>query len=62
MGSIGLVKSYSFAPTHAYKVSKAALNMLTAQYAVDFEKRDFTFLAISPGVRSIALALMIQEG
>jgi len=49
LGSIGGSRAYSFSPAHAYKISKAALNMLTAQYAADFAERDFTFLAISPG-------------
>lgn len=50
MGSIALVKNYAFAPTHAYKITKAALNMLNAQYALDFADQGFTFLAVSPGV------------
>jgi NAD(P)-dependent dehydrogenase (short-subunit alcohol dehydrogenase family) len=50
MGSISLAASYVFAQTPAYKVSKAALNMLAAQYALDFEKDGFTVLSISPGV------------
>ncbi|KAH7042847.1 short-chain dehydrogenase-like protein [Macrophomina phaseolina] len=33
----------------AYKISKAALNMLTVQYAQAFEDKDFTFVAIYPG-------------
>lgn len=37
-------------PTYAYKISKAALNMLTVQYALDFADQGFAFLAISPGV------------
>ena len=36
----------------AYKVSKAALNMLTVQYAQLLEKDDFTVVAITPGVKS----------
>lgn len=36
----------------AYKVSKAALNMLTVQYAQLLEKDDFTVVAITPGVNS----------
>lgn len=34
----------------AYKISKAALNMLTVQYAQQYADDGFTFLAISPGV------------
>jgi NAD(P)-dependent dehydrogenase (short-subunit alcohol dehydrogenase family) len=36
--------------TPAYKISKAALNMLTVQYAQQYVDDGFTFLAISPGV------------
>ena len=50
MGSITQVERYTFAPTPAYKITKAALNMLTAQYAQDFAEEGVTFLAISPGV------------
>lgn len=50
LGSIGLVKHFGMAaPTSSYKISKAALNMLTAQYAMELEKDNFTILAISPG-------------
>ncbi|OQE46554.1 hypothetical protein PENCOP_c001G01672 [Penicillium coprophilum] len=35
--------------TPAYKTSKAALNMLTAQYAQQYARDGFTVLAISPG-------------
>lgn len=34
----------------AYKISKAALNMLTVQYAQQYANDGFTFLAINPGV------------
>lgn len=37
-------------PSPAYKISKAALNMLTVQYAQQYAADGFTFLAISPGV------------
>ena len=50
LGSIAYARQTSFAPVHAYKISKAALNMLTAQYAVDLEKDGFCVLAVSPGV------------
>lgn len=39
-------------PTHAYKVSKAALNALSTQYAIDLEKAGFSVFAVSPGVSS----------
>ncbi|RPD58256.1 short-chain dehydrogenases/reductase [Lentinus tigrinus ALCF2SS1-7] len=37
-----------------YPVSKAAVNMLVAQYAVSLRDEGFTFLAISPGVVNTA--------
>ncbi|RYO28231.1 hypothetical protein AA0113_g3479 [Alternaria arborescens] len=40
---------FKFQPTPAYKVSKAALNMLTVQWAESLEKDGFTVLAICPG-------------
>ena len=50
MGSIAYAERFKVAPTHAYKVSKAGLNMLTVQYAMEYADQGFTFLAISPGV------------
>lgn len=32
-----------------YSVSKAALNMVVAKYAAEFQEDNFVFLAISPG-------------
>ncbi|EME85187.1 uncharacterized protein MYCFIDRAFT_46603 [Pseudocercospora fijiensis CIRAD86] len=49
MGSISMTRDYSFAPTHAYKIAKAGMNMLNAQWAIEFEKEGSTFLAVSPG-------------
>ncbi|QDS70776.1 hypothetical protein FKW77_004054 [Venturia effusa] len=49
MGSMALSDVFSFAPGAAYKVSKAALNMLTRQYALAFSEDGITFIAISPG-------------
>jgi NAD(P)-dependent dehydrogenase (short-subunit alcohol dehydrogenase family) len=51
LGSIARCESYRSAPSQAYKVSKAALNMLNAQYAMEHADAGFTFLCISPGVR-----------
>jgi NAD(P)-dependent dehydrogenase (short-subunit alcohol dehydrogenase family) len=34
----------------SYKITKAALNMLTKQYALEFADAGFTFVVISPGV------------
>jgi NAD(P)-dependent dehydrogenase (short-subunit alcohol dehydrogenase family) len=50
VGSIALAEKYSQIPVPAYKVSKAALNMLTRQYALDLSKEGLTFVMISPGV------------
>ncbi|RJE20294.1 short chain oxidoreductase CsgA [Aspergillus sclerotialis] len=49
LGSIKMSPTYSLFPVPAYKISKAALNMLTVQYALSFKDQGFTFLAISPG-------------
>jgi NAD(P)-dependent dehydrogenase (short-subunit alcohol dehydrogenase family) len=38
-------------PGPAYKITKAALNMLTAQYAHTYGKEGFVIFALSPGVR-----------
>ncbi|KAH7304289.1 short chain oxidoreductase [Stachybotrys elegans] len=48
-GSIGMARKFMQAPTPAYKISKAALNMLTVQYALSFEEEGFTFVAVTPG-------------
>ena len=50
MGSISHASRFVMAPTPAYKVSKAALNMLTVQYALEFGNDGFTVIALSPGV------------
>jgi len=39
-------------PTSTYKVSKAAVNMLTVQWALDLAKEDFTIISTHPGVCS----------
>ncbi|PLB46550.1 putative short chain oxidoreductase [Aspergillus steynii IBT 23096] len=49
VGSIAQAPKYKMSPTPAYKITKAALNMLTVQYAQELEKEGFTVLAISPG-------------
>ncbi|MCJ1238360.1 hypothetical protein MMC14_006349 [Varicellaria rhodocarpa] len=49
LGSINMAPIYQQFPVPAYKVSKAALNMLTVQYALNYRKEGFTFIAISPG-------------
>ncbi|KAK5109026.1 hypothetical protein LTR62_007574 [Meristemomyces frigidus] len=49
LGSIAWADKFAQGPVQAYKISKAALNMLNAQYALDFAGAGFTFLAVSPG-------------
>ncbi|KAM0800399.1 hypothetical protein BDR22DRAFT_245902 [Usnea florida] len=49
LGSMGLNAYTKTMPFPAYKISKAALNMLTIQYANDLEARGFTVFCISPG-------------
>ncbi|KAJ4260536.1 hypothetical protein NW762_007277 [Fusarium torreyae] len=49
IGSIEWAPKYMITPTPAYKVSKAALNMLTVQWAHSFSKEGFTIVALSPG-------------
>lgn len=48
---------FMFQPTPAYKVAKAALNMLTVQYAHELKSEDFTVIAVCPGVSSLSLLL-----
>lgn len=50
-GSMGKASNFAAAPFPAYKVSKAALNMLTVQYAFEYAKEGFRVYAVSPGVR-----------
>jgi NAD(P)-dependent dehydrogenase (short-subunit alcohol dehydrogenase family) len=50
LGSIGMASTYSLFPVPAYKVSKAALNMLTVQYAQSFADQGFSIFTLSPGV------------
>lgn len=47
---MGMSSTFKDFPHTAYKISKAALNMLTLQYAHAFADQGFTFTAISPGV------------
>ncbi|KAF5007360.1 hypothetical protein FDECE_6291 [Fusarium decemcellulare] len=50
-GSIEWAPAFMHVPAYAYKVAKAALNMLTVQYAHSLKEEGFTFVAVSPGVR-----------
>ncbi|XXG99909.1 hypothetical protein Hte_006250 [Hypoxylon texense] len=48
-GSTTLAQDNAYFPAPAYKISKAATNALTKQYAVEYEKEGFSFIALSPG-------------
>lgn len=49
VGSIGMVEEFARSPWTAYKVSKAALNMLTVQLSMDLQSEGFTVVPVSPG-------------
>ncbi|KAI4868886.1 short chain dehydrogenase reductase [Hypoxylon rubiginosum] len=49
LGSTTMAPGNSYFPAPAYKISKAAANALTAQYAVEYEKEGFSFTALCPG-------------
>jgi NAD(P)-dependent dehydrogenase (short-subunit alcohol dehydrogenase family) len=72
MGSITLARAASALPAPAYKISKAAMNALTVQYALEYEKEGFSFIALCPGVCALSfpsgtrralltLALLVAE-
>jgi NAD(P)-dependent dehydrogenase (short-subunit alcohol dehydrogenase family) len=46
-----MVKNYLWGPFHAYKISKAAMNMLNQQFAGELEAEGFCVALITPGVR-----------
>lgn len=49
IGSITLSRNVHLFPAPSYKITKAALNSLTVQYALDYEKEGFTIFALAPG-------------
>ncbi|KAJ5330200.1 hypothetical protein N7541_005985 [Penicillium brevicompactum] len=49
LASMTMADNFRLLPSPAYKISKAALNMLTVQYAKQYANDGFTFLGISPG-------------
>lgn len=49
LGLMSMAEIFAPAPVASYKISKAALNMLTVQYALDLAKEEFIVMAISPG-------------
>lgn len=52
VGSITHAHRIVLLDTPAYKISKTALNSLTMQYSLSYEKEGFTIFGISPGVSS----------
>ncbi|KAL8629843.1 hypothetical protein Q9189_004452 [Teloschistes chrysophthalmus] len=49
LASTTLARSAHYVAAPAYKISKAAMNAMTVQYAIDFEKEGFSFMTLSPG-------------
>ncbi|KAF2847820.1 short-chain dehydrogenase-like protein [Plenodomus tracheiphilus IPT5] len=49
MGSIALSPTFKFTPVPAYKVAKAALNMLTVQWHLAKYDEGFSFISLQPG-------------
>ncbi|KAH8828829.1 short-chain dehydrogenase-like protein [Flagelloscypha sp. PMI_526] len=49
LGSMTLSPQWSQFPAPAYKISKAATNMLTSQYANDLVKEEFSVFSYNPG-------------
>lgn len=39
----------AWSPCPAYKITKAALNALTVQYALEYQNKGFSFIALCPG-------------
>ena len=60
LGSITLSRAAHYLPAPAYKISKAAMNALTVQYALDYEKEGFTFMALCPGVCTLLVPLSLH--
>ena len=49
LGSMAMKDYSAQAPFPSYKISKAALNMLTVQYHLDLGPKGFTVFAVNPG-------------
>ncbi|OTA87483.1 hypothetical protein M434DRAFT_81240 [Hypoxylon sp. CO27-5] len=49
LASITHARAAHYLPAPAYKISKAAMDALTVQYALDYEKEGFSFMAVCPG-------------
>ena len=54
LADIDVIVRSGFSKNPQYPISKAALNMLVAEYAAALESEGFTFLAISPGLVNTA--------
>jgi len=50
MGSLAMTELFSLYPLPAYKVSKAALNALTIQWAQALVAEHFVVASVNPGV------------
>ncbi|KAJ2976592.1 hypothetical protein NQ176_g4864 [Zarea fungicola] len=49
LGSIALMPKNIYLPAPAYKISKACINALTVEYAVNYKNEGFSFIALCPG-------------
>ncbi|KAB8233199.1 uncharacterized protein BDW43DRAFT_276679 [Aspergillus alliaceus] len=49
LGSINKASTFTAKSSPAYNITKAALNMLTVQYALNLESERFTVFCVSPG-------------
>lgn len=49
LGSISKASTFAAKSSPAYNITKAALNMLTVQYALSLESERFTVFCVSPG-------------
>lgn len=59
MGSLTMAEKFSGFPLPAYKISKAALNALTVQWAHALAKEDFVVVSLNPGVRINSLQISL---
>jgi NAD(P)-dependent dehydrogenase (short-subunit alcohol dehydrogenase family) len=60
LGSIDRAEYMTTQKSPAYKISKAAVNMLNKQWALDLGEEGLTFVLVSPGV-SIMLSLPLDQ-
>lgn len=59
---MALAPNYAHSLAHAYKISKAGLNMVARQYGLSLEKEGFKVAAISPGVSNLFLFGLVKTG